>query len=369
MKRRFDSSLVARASASAACCAQVNVPYERIVNSAEEPGNWLTYGGNYVGPSPLDARPDHAGERRRTSSPRGSIRRARRASGRSRRSSSTASSTSASGRTSSPRSTVARAGRSGTTAARCPTDVAGCCGPVNRGLAILGDALYFATFDCHFVCLDANTGKERWDMTRRRLQGRPLDDARAAGGEGQDHRRHLRRRVRHPRIPRRVRREDRQARVALLDDPRARRAGQRDLGQDSDIWKKGGGATWVTGTYDPELNTLYWTTGNPGPDYNGDVRPGDNLYTCCVLALDPDTGKLQVALPVHAARHARLGLEPGAGADRREIDGKPRKLLVQANRNAFFYVLDRDDRRVHHRQGVRQADLGRRDSTRRAGRS
>src|SRR5213078_5382773 len=58
-------------------------------------------------------------------------------------------------------------------------------------------------------------------------------------------------------------------------------------------WVNGGGSTWITGTYDPELNLTYWGTGNPGPDMNGDVRPGDNLYTCSVVALDPDTGKLK----------------------------------------------------------------------------
>ena len=70
---------------------------------------------------------------------------------------------------------------------------------------------------------------------------------------------------------------------------------------------RGGGATWVTGTYDPELNLLYWGTGNPGPDFYGDSRKGDNLYSDSLVALDADTGKLEVALPVHAARHARLG--------------------------------------------------------------
>ena len=60
-----------------------------------------------------------------------------------------------------------------------------------------------------------------------------------------------------------------------------------------DSWKHGGASTWLTGSYDPELNLLYWGTGNPGPDYNGDVRPGDNLYSCSLLALDLDTGKLK----------------------------------------------------------------------------
>ena len=84
-----------------------------------------------------------------------------------------------------------------------------------------------------------------------------------------------------------------------------------------DSWKTGGGSTWLTGSYDPELNLLYWGTGNPGPDWNGDSRPGDNLYTCSLLALDADDRQDQVALPVHAARRARLGREPDPGARRR----------------------------------------------------
>ena len=68
-----------------------------------------------------------------------------------------------------------------------------------------------------------------------------------------------------------------------------------------DLYLHGGGTGWMPGTFDPELNTLYWGTGNAAPDYDGSVRPGDDLYTACVLALDPDTGKYQVVLSVHAA--------------------------------------------------------------------
>jgi hypothetical protein len=75
-----------------------------------------------------------------------------------------------------------------------------------------------------------------------------------------------------------------------------------------DSWKYGGASTWITGSYDPELNLIYWGTGNPGPDYNGDVRPGDNLYSCSLLALDADTGKLkwyfQFTRTTRLGRHA-----------------------------------------------------------------
>ena len=79
--------------------------------------------------------------------------------------------------------------------------------------------------------------------------------------------------------------------VALLHDSRPGEPGTR-RGQD-DAWKHGGGSVWVTGSYDPALNLTYWGIGNPGPDWNPDQRPGDNLYTDSVVALDPDTGKLK----------------------------------------------------------------------------
>ena len=83
---------------------------------------------------------------------------------------------------------------------------------------------------------------------------------------------------------------------------------------DPEAWKHGGGSIWMTGSYDPQLNLTYWGVGNVGPDYNGAQRPGDNLYTASIVALDADTGKLQMALPVHAARRLRLrrGADPGA---------------------------------------------------------
>src|SRR6267142_1279085 len=107
-----------------------------------------------------------------------------------------------------------------------------------------------------------------------------------------------------------------------------------------DTWKLGGGSTWITGSYDPELNTVYWGIGNPGP-FNSAVRPGDNLYTCSVLALDPKTGKIKWHYqfspnnPFDYDSVAEMVL-----ADI-NVEGKPTKVLMDANRNGFFYVLDR----------------------------
>ena len=119
----------------------------------------------------------------------------------------------------------------------------------------------------------------------------------------------------------------------------------------SETWKggavsHGGAVTWFTGSYDPELDTLYWQTGNPGPDYNGDERVGDNLYSDSVLALDPKTGKLKwhFQFTPHDT-HDWDATEPVLLVDT-EWQGKQSKLLLTGNRNGFFYTLDRTDGRL-----------------------
>ena len=326
---------------ASAVVGQVKVPYQRILDSATEPGNWLTYGGNYAGHrySTLDQitkdnvaslkpawiyQAKDAGKWEVTPlvvdgilyiSERPNV------------------VTAIDGRTGRPIWSWRRP---------MPTDVAGCCGPVNRGLAILGDALFICTFDCHLVCIDVNTGKERWDKTladykvghSMTLAPLAIKDKVVVGISGGEFgirgwldaydAKTGERAWRHWTIP-------------TPDEP-----GGDTWPKGSDVWQKGGASTWVTGTFDPALNTLYWTTGNPGPDYNGDVRLGDNLYTCSVLALDPDTGKRKW--------HFQYTPHDTHDWDSNQvpvlidvpIDGKPRKLLVQANRNAFYYVLDRE---------------------------
>ena len=102
-----------------------------------------------------------------------------------------------------------------------------------------------------------------------------------------------------------------------------------------------GGSTWITGTYDPELNLTYWGTGNPGPDMNGDLRPGDNLYTCSLVALDADTGKLKwhFQFTPHDV-HDWDAIGDPVLVDLK-INGATRKAVVQANRNGHYYALDR----------------------------
>lgn len=107
--------------------------------------------------------------------------------------------------------------------------------------------------------------------------------------------------------------------------------------------KTSGGMTWMTGTYDPSLNLLYWGTGNPTPVLTGVTRPGDDLYTCSIVALNPDTGKLTWAFQASPHdTHDWDAVETPMLVDA-EFDGKPRKLLMQASRNGYFFVLDRTD--------------------------
>jgi alcohol dehydrogenase (cytochrome c) len=108
-----------------------------------------------------------------------------------------------------------------------------------------------------------------------------------------------------------------------------------------DSWQHGGAPIWVTGSYDPDLNLTYWGTGNPGPDWNGDVRLGDNLYSCSVIALDPDTGKLK--WHYQFSPHNEFDWDSTQVPVLADMDwqGSARKVMLWANRNGMTYVLDR----------------------------
>ncbi|HVW83253.1 MAG TPA: PQQ-binding-like beta-propeller repeat protein, partial [Bryobacteraceae bacterium] len=217
---------------------------------------------------------------------------------------------------------------------------ANCTVSTNRGFAILGDRLYLGTLDAHLVALQAKTGRVIFDV--------PVDDYKkgfsithaplvvgdkvivgvtagecalygfidaydAATGK----------------------RLWRVHSVAQSGDP----ARQTWSGKSAET---GGSPTWMTGTYDPETDTLFWATGNPSPDYDGSVRLGDNLYACSVLALDPATGRLKwyFQFTPHDT-HDWDATETPVLIDA-TFQGKPRKLMLHADRNAFFYVLDRE---------------------------
>jgi alcohol dehydrogenase (cytochrome c) len=216
-------------------------------------------------------------------------------------------------------------------------------GHINRGVALLGARLYTETDNAHLLCLDARSGHLLWDVAyadwnkNYGATSAPLviKDKVLVGTSGGD--------------------SGVRGFVAAYDADTGNLVwrlwtipGPGEFGSSSwpgDAYLHGGGTTWMPGTYDPQLNTVYWGTGNAGPDYDGDVRPGDDLYTASVLAIDPDTGKLKwyFQFTPHDL-YDYDGVETPVLIER-VYQGKPRKLLVEANRNGFLYVLDRTDGR------------------------
>jgi alcohol dehydrogenase (cytochrome c) len=314
------------------------VPYERILAAESEPGSWLTYSGDYSGHrycglkeinrgnvaqlrpawnyqtndlNPFEATPLVAGGVLYISEP--------------------------------PSHAAAldlRTGRPIWQFRRAvPSDVGVCCGQVNRGVAVLGDRVFLGTQDAHLLALDAKTGHLLWDTkVADYKQGYSINVAPLAlrdkvivgisGGE--------------------------YGIRGFLDayDPGSGERlwrfwtvpGPGEPGHktwEGDSWKTGSAGTWVTGSYDPAANLLYWGTGNPGPDYNGDVRGGDNLYSESLLALDASNGHLKwffqfTPHDTHDwdSNHVPVLIDA-------VFRGRPRQLAAVANRNGFFYLFDR----------------------------
>ncbi|HWE00550.1 MAG TPA: c-type cytochrome, partial [Bryobacteraceae bacterium] len=210
---------------------------------------------------------------------------------------------------------------------------------INRGVALLGDRVFMVTDNAHLLALHRLTGQLIWDATMADSSvnygstSAPLvvNDLVITGVSGGD-----------------------EGVRGFLDAYKAS-TGERvwrfwtipAAGEPgSETWagralEHGCGTTWFTGTYDPESRLLYWPTGNPCPDYNGDERRGDNLYTSSVLALDPETGKLNwfYQFTPHDL-HDWDATETPVLVDA-PFHGANRKLLLHGNRNGFFYVLDR----------------------------
>jgi alcohol dehydrogenase (cytochrome c) len=224
---------------------------------------------------------------------------------------------------------------------RNPPRTFNCCGRNNRGLAILGTTLFMNTLDMHVVAVDARSGLELWktkmfDHTAAggyAATGAPLvvKDKVIVGMAGGE-----------------------RAVSGFLDAYDAKtgehawrfhtipQPGDPNFGTwAGDSWKTGGAATWNTGSYDPETNTLFWGTGNPWPDYFDDFRAGDNLYSASVLALDPDTGTLKwyYQFTPHDV-HDWDSTQNPVLVDT-EFLGRTRKVLAWPNRNGFFYLIDR----------------------------
>ena len=214
-----------------------------------------------------------------------------------------------------------------------------CCGKVNRGVAVANGMVYHVTHDAQLLALDAKTGRVKWAatvadyklgyaITHAPLVVKDKVIVGPAGGE-----------------------LGVRGFLAAYDAASGKEVwrfnnipGPGEPGHETwsgDAWQHGGAAVWVTGSYDPDLNLTYWGTGNPGPDWNPGMRPGDNLYSDSVLALDADTGKLKwhfqftphdewdwdaVQVPVLADI---------------QFNGRLRKTMLWGNRNGFFYVFDR----------------------------
>ncbi len=212
--------------------------------------------------------------------------------------------------------------------------------PTNRGVAILGNTVYVATIDAHLVALDAKTGAVKWSVeVGMNSKGVAITQAPLAldgkiivgmgGGEAG---------LRGFIDAYDAKTGKRLWRLYTVPTP-----GEPGVNTwEGDSWKYGGATTWNTGSYDPETNTIFWGTGNPAPDWNGDARKGDNLYSCSLLAINADTGKMKwyFQFSPHET-HDWDSAEPPILFDAK-IDGKMRHLVAQANRNAFYYVLDRD---------------------------
>jgi len=317
--------------------ALAQVPYERILKSAAQPENWLTYSGNYQAHrfSMLD-QITRANVHRLKVAWMYQIRAHHKVE---------TSPLVFDGimYISEPPSDVTaldlRTGRPIWSYRRSIPTVPVCCGQVNRGVAALDDQLFVGTLDAHLVALDMKTGRVRWDVevadykSAHSITLAPLavKDKVIVGIAGAEYG------------------------IRGFLDAYDAKTGKRawrfwmvpapgEPGNESwsgDSWKTGGAPTWVTGSYDAESNVLYWGTGNPGPDFSGAARQGDNLYSDCLLALDADTGKLRwyfqfIPHDVNDIDANQIPVLVDA-----TFRGKPRKLVLFANRNGFYYILDR----------------------------
>jgi alcohol dehydrogenase (cytochrome c) len=218
-------------------------------------------------------------------------------------------------------------------------DAVSCCSLISRGVGTLNDMIFLGAGDARLIALDAKTGKPIWDVTVGKatagysIKHAPLviKDKVLVGMHGGEF--------------------GVRGFIAAFDAATGKEAwrfntvaGPGEPGGSTwggDSWQHGGGSVWVSGTYDPDTNLTYWGVGNPGPDYNGDVRPGDNLYTCAVIALDADTGKLRWHYQFNPHNEFDWDAVQVPLLADLQWQGKPRKVILTAQRNGFFYVLDR----------------------------
>jgi alcohol dehydrogenase (cytochrome c) len=321
-----------------ACTLAAQVTYERIAGASREPASWLTYSGSYTGQrfsplaqinrsnvarlkpawayqtndlNPFEATPVVADGVMYISEP-------------------PSNAAALDLRTGRPLWQFRRA---------VPGDLHLCCGQVNRGVAVLGERVFLGTLDAHLLALDARTGHPLWDTVVADYKAGysitvaplALKDKVIVGISGGEF--------------------GIRGFVDAYDAGTGARLwrfwtvpGPGEPGNETwagDTWKNGSAATWVTGSYDPALNLIYWGTGNPGPNYDGTERAGANLYSESLVALNATTGKLKW--------HFQFSPHDTHDWDSTHVPvlidglfrGQARKLVVVANRNGFYYTLDR----------------------------
>jgi alcohol dehydrogenase (cytochrome c) len=218
-----------------------------------------------------------------------------------------------------------------------PYDTSLCCGNVNRGVAVADGKVFVVTLNAHVLALDATTGKVVWDQTYGDVRAgesatlAPLvvKDKVIVGSSGGEFgvRGHL--------DAFKLETGERAWRTYMV--PKPGEPGSETWPDDGEAWQRGGANCWVTSTYDPELNLLYVGTGNPAPDFDGEVRPGDNLFTDSVVAVNADTGKIE--FHYQYTPHDIWDYDSTMENILFELDG--RKCLAHFDKNGYFFVLDR----------------------------
>jgi alcohol dehydrogenase (cytochrome c) len=329
------------AAALGAVTVQAQVTFERLLNAGAEPHNWLTYSGTYASQrhtALTQIRPSNVGELE--------LKWVYQAQSLESFETSPLVVDGVMYLTEAPNTAVAVDARTGRPFWRYQynpsPDARPCCGRVNRGLAMLGNTLFMATIDSKLIALDAITGQVLWQktiadasagyaMTLAPLVVKDKVIVGVAGGEYG---------IRGFIAAHNAATGDEEWRFYTIPAPGE--AGFETWADGGDAWEHGGASVWLTGSYDASLDLTYWGIGNPGPDWNPAQRPGDNLYSDSVVALDPDTGELKwhfqftpnddydydaVQIPVLVDLPATA---TSSG-----------KLMYWANRNGFFYVLDR----------------------------
>jgi alcohol dehydrogenase (cytochrome c) len=222
-------------------------------------------------------------------------------------------------------------------------DARPCCGRVNRGLAIHGNTLFMATIDAKLIAIDATTGRPVWQTSvadpalgyAMTLAPLIVDDKVIVGVAGGEFG------IRGFVAAYDAAAGDEIWRFYTIPGPGE--PGFETWADGGDAWEHGGASVWLTGSYDPELNLTYWGIGNPGPDWNPAQRPGDNLYSDSVVALDAGTGELEWHFqftPNDPYDYDSVQIPVLVDLPINNTSGR---LMLWANRNGFFYVLDRTD--------------------------